>query len=191
MRNLDEDRLRGALVAQLSPSTIPANARNIREGLPLRSAAPIAPRATPPPPAPTPAPAPPPTTVRLSEARARLPAAQLAAEAGSDPAGDGPVQRPCAWPRTCASSRQHPGRGIRQPPDVALLAELPPVTAVRYRAPLEAGFVSPDSFSCHGRPGRRRAGAGRGAGRSAGHADRPRPPRAGHRLLAAQGAGPA
>jgi len=36
---------------------------------------------------------------------------------------------------------------IRQPPDVALLADLPPVTQVRYRAPLEAGFVSPDSFS--------------------------------------------
>ena len=37
IRNLDEDRLRGALIAQLSPSTLPANARNIREGLPLRS----------------------------------------------------------------------------------------------------------------------------------------------------------
>ncbi len=40
-----------------------------------------------------------------------------------------------------------PIEAIRQPPDVALLADLPPVTQVRYRAPLEAGFVSPDSFS--------------------------------------------
>jgi diadenylate cyclase len=53
IRNLDEDRLRGALVAQLSPSTIPANARNIREGLPLRArprlrrAAPAAPTSAP------------------------------------------------------------------------------------------------------------------------------------------------
>jgi diadenylate cyclase len=36
IRNLDEDRLRGALIAQLSPanSRLPANARAIREGLP-------------------------------------------------------------------------------------------------------------------------------------------------------------
>ena len=49
IRNLDEDRLRGALVAQLSPSSsrLPANARAIREGLPkarprLRRPAPAA-----------------------------------------------------------------------------------------------------------------------------------------------------
>jgi hypothetical protein len=54
IRNLDEDRLRGALIAQLSPSTIPANARNIREGLPLRSR-PRLRRASPPAAAPTPA----------------------------------------------------------------------------------------------------------------------------------------
>lgn len=37
IRNLDEDRLRGALIAQLSPTTsrLPANARAIRQGLPL------------------------------------------------------------------------------------------------------------------------------------------------------------
>jgi YbbR domain-containing protein len=40
-----------------------------------------------------------------------------------------------------------PIEAIRQPPDVALLTDLPPVTQVRYRAPLEAGFVSPSSFS--------------------------------------------
>jgi YbbR domain-containing protein len=40
-----------------------------------------------------------------------------------------------------------PIKTIGQPPDVALLTDLPPVTQVRYRAPLEAGFVSPDSFS--------------------------------------------
>ena len=91
IRNLDEDRLRGALIAQLSPSTIPANARNIREGLPLRSR-PRLRRASPPatgarglPPAGSrasfghaaPAPPPPrllPTTGRLSEARPSLPA---------------------------------------------------------------------------------------------------------------------
>jgi YbbR domain-containing protein len=40
-----------------------------------------------------------------------------------------------------------PIEAIRQPPNVALLTDLPPVTQVRYRAPLEAGFVSPSSFS--------------------------------------------
>jgi YbbR domain-containing protein len=36
---------------------------------------------------------------------------------------------------------------IRQPANVALLTDLPPITQVRYRAPIDAGFVSPDSFS--------------------------------------------
>ena len=46
-----------------------------------------------------------------------------------------------------AFSGNIPIEAIRQPPDVALLTDLPPVTQVRYRAPLEAGFVSPSSFS--------------------------------------------
>jgi diadenylate cyclase len=39
IRNLDEDRLRGALISQLSPSTsrLPTNARSIRASLPLRN----------------------------------------------------------------------------------------------------------------------------------------------------------
>jgi len=40
-----------------------------------------------------------------------------------------------------------PIEALRQPPGTALLTELPPVTQIRYRAPLDVGFVSPDSFS--------------------------------------------
>jgi YbbR domain-containing protein len=36
---------------------------------------------------------------------------------------------------------------IRAPEDAALLSDLPPVTQVRYRAPLDVGVVSPTSFS--------------------------------------------
>lgn len=40
-----------------------------------------------------------------------------------------------------------PVEALRQPANAALLTDLPPVTQVRYRAPLDVGFVSPDSFS--------------------------------------------
>ncbi|MDP8904777.1 MAG: CdaR family protein, partial [Chloroflexota bacterium] len=36
---------------------------------------------------------------------------------------------------------------LRQPPNVALLTDLPPVTEIRYRAPLDVGLLTPDSFS--------------------------------------------
>ena len=40
-----------------------------------------------------------------------------------------------------------PVEALRQPANVALLTDLPPVTQVRYRAPLDVGFVSPGSFT--------------------------------------------
>jgi len=40
-----------------------------------------------------------------------------------------------------------PIEALRQPPSVALLTELPPITQIRYRAPLDVGLLSPESFS--------------------------------------------
>ena len=39
-----------------------------------------------------------------------------------------------------------PVEAIRQPADATMLSDLPPVTQVRYRAPIDVGVVSPDSF---------------------------------------------
>lgn len=40
-----------------------------------------------------------------------------------------------------------PVEAIRQPADATMLSDLPPVTQVRYRAPIDVGVVSPTSFS--------------------------------------------
>ena len=125
-----------------------------------------------------------------SEARRRLPAAQLAPQAGRDPARDGPVQRPRAGPERAHLDR--PGAGRRDTPAgrARPCSAISPRSPIRYRAPLDVGVLSPDSFRATVDLSRVEATAG-GRRYCADHGDRARPAGPDRRLRAARGAGPA